>query len=222
MKVLKGISLFFIYPLIMLFVGFVCGMQTERFFYPGEEMMQKITPELQSSVLQESETEKVKQEENVDMVAVTSQKERLTADTKYWVEEVDVLRKTSVETQRPLPSQYIGMTREQFMAVMENYQSAPPLNELERGFESLEVLAFSGEQVRLRMNYRYVQPGQGFYLAVIDHEVVVYLEDKETVYINDTGIMLDTLPEDMQLKIIEMHYIEGEGNLYSFLETYSS
>lgn len=215
MKFLKGISLFFIYPLIMLLVGFLCGLQTERFFYPGKDQKQEITQESSLSVSPKRETTK-------DMVTVTSQRERLTADTKYWVEEVDVLRETSVETQRPLPSQYIGMDREQFLAMMENYQSAPPLNELERGFESLEVLAFSGEQVRVRMNYRYVQPGQGFYLAVIDHEVVVYLEDKETVYINDTGIMLDTLPEDMQLKIIEMHYIEGEGNLYSFLETYSS
>ena len=222
MKVLKGISLFFIYPLIMLIVGFLCGVQADTFFYPREEMARKISPEQQLFVLQKGEAEAARQEKNSDMVAVTAQKEKLTADTKYWVEEVDVLRENSVETQRPLPSQYIGMTREQFLATMENYQSAPPLNELERGFESLEVLAFSGEQVRVRMNYRYVQPGQGFYLAVIDHEVVVYLEDKETVYINDTGIMLDTLPEDMQLKIIEMHYIEGEGNLYSFLETYSS
>lgn len=222
MKVLKGISLFFIYPLIMLLVGFGCGMQAERFFYPGEEVTQKKSQELQSSVSQDSEMEKVKQEENAEMVTVTSQKEKLTADTKYCVEEVDVLRENSVETQRTLPSQYIGMTKEQFLATMENYQSAPPLNELERGFESLEVLAFSSEQVRVRMNYRYVQPGQEFYLAVINHEVVVYLEDKETVYINNTGIMLDTLPEDMQLKIIQMHYIEGEGDLYSFLETYSS
>ncbi len=220
MKVLKGISLFFVYPLVMLFVGFWCGVETEHFFYPGESVTQSPPPATFQSY--ESMTLESMEDEGEQTIAVASQGETLSADTDYILEEVDVLRDTSVETTRNLPSQYIGMTREAFLAVMENFQSAPPLSELERGFESLEVLAFSKERVKVRMNYRYVQPGQGFYLAVADHEIVVYLEDKETVYINNTGILLDTLPEDMQLKIIEMYYVEGEGNLYNFLETYSS
>lgn len=218
MKVLKGISLFFVYPSIMLLAGFWCGVQAERFFYPGE---QQSVPPLPSPVQLEIEKE-VPESKAEEMVAVTSGKESLCADTEYVVEEVDVLRGTSVEISRMLPGQYIGMTREQFLAAMENYQIAPPLIELERGFEGLEVLAFSRERVYVRMNYRYIQPGQAFYLAVKDHEVVVYLEDKETIYISDTGIMLETLPDDLQLKIIEMYYVEGEGDLYNFLETYSS
>ena len=47
------------------------------------------------------------------------------------------------------------------------------------------------------------------------------LEDMETVYIN-TGILLETLPDNMQLSIIQMYYIEDEEGLYNFLETYSS
>ncbi len=218
MKVLKGISLFFVYPLTMLLVGFWCGVQTERFFYPWEGTGQSV----QQTELIQHTTEEELENDTENMVAVTTRQESLCADTEYMVEEVDVLRGTSVETMRVLPSQYIGMTREQFLATMENYQSAPPLMELERGFESLEVLSFSRERVSVRMNYRYVQPGQGFYLAVRDNEVVVYLDDKETIYIDDTGIMLDTLPDDMQINIIGMYYVEGEGDLYNFLETYSS
>jgi hypothetical protein len=113
------------------------------------------------------------------------------------------------------------MDREQFLAAMENYESFPPLSEMERGFASLEVLSFSRERVVVRMNYQYTQPGEGFYLAVKDNEVVVYLEDKETLYI-DTGILLATLPEELQLEIIQMLYVEGESDLYDFLESYSS
>jgi hypothetical protein len=92
---------------------------------------------------------------------------------------------------------------------------------MERGFAGLEVLSFSRERVVVRMNYRYVQPGEAFYLAVQDNEVVVYLEDQETLYIN-TGIMLESLPEELQMEIMQMLYVEGEGDLYDFLESYSS
>ena len=36
MKLLKSISLFVLYPLCMLGLGFYAGVETARFFYPGE------------------------------------------------------------------------------------------------------------------------------------------------------------------------------------------
>ena len=71
------------------------------------------------------------------------------------------------------------------------------------------------------MDYRYLQPSDGFYLAVCDNEVVVYLEDRSTIYIN-TGIALDSLPEKIQMQIMDMLSIPDEETLYDFLETYSS
>ena len=59
------------------------------------------------------------------------------------------------------------------------------------------------------------------YLAVSDNEVVVYLEDRSTVYIN-TGISLEELPEQIQLQIMDMLFVPDEETLYDFLETYSS
>jgi len=85
----------------------------------------------------------------------------------------------------------------------------------------LEVLSFSREKVMVRMDYRYVQPSASFYLAVSDNEVVVYLEDRSTVYIN-TGISLEELPEQIQLQIMDMLFVPDEETLYDFLETYSS
>ncbi len=211
MKVLKGISLFFIYPAIMLLIGFWGGVKTERFFYPYRT-------ESNSETNQETYYGDLS---DVPAIMVDSQGETLCADTEYVLEEADILRNTMVETKRNLPNQYLGMDREQFLAAIEDFELAPPLAELERGFVGAEVLQFSRERVVVRMDYRYVQPGDGFYLGVRDHEVVVYLEDKETVYMN-TGILLEEFPEDLQLEIIQLYYIEGEGNLYNFLETYSS
>lgn len=223
MKVLKGISLFFVYPMIMFLLGFGCGVKTEHFFYPGKYILSDEdyqTREIvyETTVLESPDTDTSNTDE---ILEVSSDAETLCADTEYVLEEVDVLKKTSVETTKDLPQQYLGMDREQFMDAMEEYESAPPLVEQKRGFESLEVLSFSRERVKVRMSYRYVQPSQGFYLAVENHEIVVYLEDKETIYIN-TGIMLETLPEDLQMQIMQMYYIEGEGDLYNFLEAYSS
>lgn len=71
------------------------------------------------------------------------------------------------------------------------------------------------------MNYKFVQPSSSFYLAVYDNEVIVYLEDMQTVYI-ETDIRLDSLPNDVQQSIIDMMWIKDEEALYSFLENYSS
>lgn len=224
MKVIKNIGLFLVYPAIMLFLGFWGGVEAMRFFYPGESTRGIVAAEeppaeqFESEPLSPEATEEFSKEQ---IREVSAQRETLCADTEYVLLEADVLRDTEVETTWKLPHQYLGMDREQFLTAMENYENFPPLSEMERGFVSLEVLSFSAERVVVRMNYRYVQPGEGFYLAVQNHEVVVYLEDQKTVYMN-TGIMLESLPEELQLEIIDMLYVEGEGNLYSILESYSS
>lgn len=116
---------------------------------------------------------------------------------------------------------YVGMNREQFLEAIEEYEAFPPLSEMERGFVSLEVLSFSRERVVVQMNYRFLVPTSSFYLAVYDNEVVVYLEDKETIYI-ETEILLEQLPEELQQEIIDMRWMPDEEALYDFLETYSS
>lgn len=282
MKFVKGISLFLIYPLVMLVIGFFAGIKAVQFFYPGMsgEQVQESTPapvewpdhieaqlkegssnagDIQDNVRNEAQddfpevngtTGKVKsgtgtgedapwgysenselsnhglldseygQEEMAAREAASSS-ETLSADTEYVLEETDILNQSVVETVWKLPHKYIGMNREQFLEAMETYELFPPLSELERGFVGLEVLSFSRERVVVQMNYQYLQPSKGFYLAVEDNEVIVYLEDCRTVYIN-TGIPLEKLPENMQMQIIQMMWIEDEESLYDFLEAYSS
>lgn len=252
MKFVKGISLFVIYPLVMLGLGFFSGVWAYRFFYPGygnsEIALKNIEqPEyvfqqnndisadiddeadamtLDSADIETSEPDTDSEDilyeaEDIESVAAASVSETLTADTDYVLEETDVLNDTVVETVWSLPHKYIGMNREQFLESIGTYGENPPLSELERGFIGLEVLSFSKDRVVIQMNYKYVQPGEGFYLAAYDNEVIVYLEDMETVYIN-TGIMLDMLPENIQTQIMQMMWMPDEESLYGFLEAYSS
>jgi len=146
----------------------------------------------------------------------------LGADTEYVVEEMDVLRGSVVETSLRLPEKYIGMDRDAFVQAMATYASSPPLTELERGFIGLEVLSFSRQRVVVQMNYRYVQPGESFYLALVDHQVVVLLEDQRTVYIT-TGISANMLSDSMREELAQgFIHVENERSLYDFLEAYSS
>lgn len=231
MRFVKGISLFFIYPLIMLSIGFSAGVMTMDYFYPNNYLKeqenaqeQKYGAELLIADSEETENVVISMDETVEnpiYTDVAMMDETLNADTDYVLREVDLVRNTMVETVLHIPGKYIGMNRSQFLESMEDYEAYPPLSELERGFVSLEVLAFSAERVTIQNNYLYVQPSDSFYLAVCENEVIVLLEDKETVYIN-TGIVLDTLPEAVQMEIIQMLWVEDEAELYNFLEHYSS
>jgi nuclear transport factor 2 (NTF2) superfamily protein len=232
MKFVKGISLFFIYPAVMFTVGFVVGVWAYKFFYPGyaaDNSQQEVCLDTQ---YQEDYTGDTKSKYSIystdesklsqEYTAVSEVKETLNADTKYVLEEMDLINGTVVETVWNVPDKYLGMDREQFTEALAIYEKNPPLSETERGFVGLQILSFSQDRVVVRMDYEYVQPDEGgFFLAVYDNEVIVYLSDCKTVYMN-TGVSLDRLPEDIQTKIVQMMWMPDEESLYGFLEAYSS
>ena len=221
MKFLKGFGLFFIYPLIMLGVGFISGIMTYDYFYPGAKEPVKIYVEKPTDNTCDTGGESKENLEAESFLAVTRIQDTLNADTEYILREMNVLDGSVVETKDEVPSLYLGMDREQFLAAMEQYAAYPPLAETERGFIGLDVVSFSSERVVIQMNYQYIQPSRSFYLGVANHEIVVLLEDKKTIYIN-TGICLEELPEEVQLDIMDLRFVESEEKLYNFLEAYSS
>ena len=193
MKGLKGIGLLFI---VLTLIG-GCGIPKK--------------PENQSS----PENQEPPALEGVQL------QEKISANTRYVLEERDLLKSETMTTEWTVPPKYVGMNRESFLEAMKRYENSPPLVELERGFVGLQVLSFSSERVIVQMNYRYVQPGSSFYIACLDNEVIVLLEDGKTVYLY-TGIALEKLSDKLQSEIIQMKYIEDEKTLYDFLETSSS
>ncbi|MCH5269829.1 MAG: hypothetical protein J1E83_03690 [Lachnospiraceae bacterium] len=207
MKFVKGISLFFLYPCMMLCAGIYLGVEVERYFYPGRQ-----------EVLQERKVEESLPQ--IEQVAV-EEEEILTTDTEYVLEEYDTKRGTVIETVTKVPEKYLGMDREDFVQSMDLYARTPPLSELERGFIGLEVMSFSRSRVVIRMNYLYIEPSKGFYLKVENNNIVVYCDDEKTIYMYTTISALE-LPDHLKSRIVEGIFMEDEAELYSFLETYSS
>lgn len=219
MKFLKGVSLFFIYPCIMVGCGMYAGILLNNYFYPRQVQYIEVPVPMPQA---EPSAEPVQEELLPESVEAASQgKEVIDADTEYIVEEYDTRRDTLVETVWNIPPKYMGMDRDAFVTAMELYAASPPLSEQERGFVGLEVRSFSASRVVVRMNYAYVEPTQSFYLKVSDNNIVVYCDDGETIYMY-TSISALTLPEVVQTQVVKGMFIEDEAALYQFLETYSS
>lgn len=217
MKFLKGVSLFFIYPCIMLGAGIYIGILLNSYFGPRQIQYVEV-PVPQA----ENRTVAAEEELQSDTATVIAQeKEVLDTDTEYIIEEYDTRRDTLVETTWKVPPKYMGMDRDEFIKAMELYAASPPLSEQERGFVGLEVRSFSSSRVVIRMNYAYAEPTKSFYLKVADNNIVVYCDDEKTVYMY-TSISALTLPEYIQTQVVKGMFIEDEAALYQFLETYSS
>ena len=223
MKFVKGISLFIVYPLFTAVVGFMTGLWVLGVrSYPDRDapLSHPATTLSGDHKFYEDETSDSSNSGQVEETALTTG-ETLCVDTQYVLEQWNLDDHSMVESVEHLPSKYIGMDREQFLEAMDVYRRFPPLSEKERGFEGLEVVAFSREKVVVAMNYRDVEKSNSYYLAVKDNEVIVYLEDMQTLYMY-TGIRLDELPDPLQMQIIQMLRIEDEEELFDFLENYSS
>lgn len=222
MKLIRRISLFLILSCIMLGLGGYTALKAEQFFYPNR-YERKETPNY--TVQKSSENGEI-QEQVIE--AAVGEIPVVTADTMYLIEEVNLADGTVHETEENMPVKYIGLDRDGLLAELDSYDSSPPLSELERGFETIELTAFSKDRVVVCKYYKIDtddEPeqdfGTGFYLMVADHFIVVYREDKQTLYVS-TDILLESLEDALQAEIIQGKYVETEEEVYNFLESYSS
>ena len=216
MKLLRRISLFLVLSSVMLGVGGYTALKAEQFFYPNRYQMKETRNEDKQQYEEDAHYDMQEQviETAVGDIPV------VTADTAYFVEEVDLISGTVHETEESVPVKYIGLDREGLLQELESYDDNPPLTELEQGFETIELTAFSKDRVVICKYYK-LEEDKGFYLMVADHFIVVYREDKQTLYKN-TDILLDSLNETLQTEIMRGKYVETEEELYNFLESYSS
>lgn len=225
MKFLKWFSLFFVLFCAVLILGIGIGFKTYRFFYPGTGKTD--VPIVQNPDAKDTtrnigfveEMEKIKTGELT--VAVSQSKDCINADTVYLCREKDLYTGDEVVIASQAPHLYMGMDCEQYLECMEEFEKNPPLSERERGFVSLEVLRFSAAEVEVLMNYEYVKPSESFYVVIYDGDLVVLLDDRQTVYMQ-TGIEIFDLPEQVQQEIMNGMYVPDEKSLYDFLETYTS
>ncbi len=159
--------------------------------------------------------------EQEEVTTALQNEEIVTADTKLITIEYDLKTKTQVASESNIPIKYIGLNREEFIEEMEVYEMSPALPDIRKGFHSLSVNSFSRQQIEIQKNYLQNETKMHYYIVSKDNKLVVYYDDLETVYIT-TEIRTDSLPEKVQLEILQMKYFETEEELYNFLESYSS
>lgn len=218
---------------VMLGLGGWGALKAEDFFYPnryhrgteGGSAQSRLTqngPSFSDKKVQEEKIRDEKEESEEEQVIETAAADIpvVTADTLYLVEQVDLDKGTVTESEETVPVMYIGLNREELLEAISAYDKNPPLTEQEKGFETIELTSFSRDRVVVCKYYKEKEP-EGFYLMVADHFIVVYEEDRSTIYMN-TDILLDLLPDSLQREIMEGKYVASEEELYLFLESYSS
>ncbi len=217
MKFWKRISLFLLYPALLMAAGFYGGYAFDQYFYPGKTVVSKGNVQVEPLIQESEEETKLKAQEALPVV---EQKDTITEDTIFLVENYDLVTREANTEKGKMPEQYVGMDREQFLESMVEYGRGPSAEDAERGFVSLEVQRFSSQLVQVRKNYR-PQPQEGYYLLVQSHYIMVYEADKKTLFL-PTDIVLESLPESLQREIIAGKRMTDEQEVYNFLESYSS
>lgn len=239
MKLVKRISFFMMLSGVMLGLGGWGALKAEDFFYPNRYSHEAAGKSRLSyeSVLPKSWKETVREEAAAAEQMIETAREEtsleeqvietavaksavVNADTLYLVEQVDLGKGTVTEREEPVPVMYIGLNREELLEALSSYDSNPPLSELEQGFETIELTAFSKDRVVVCKYYKEKEK-KGFYLMVADHFIVVYEEDGQSLFMN-TDILLERLPDSLQREIMAGKHVESEEELYQFLESYSS
>ncbi len=144
-----------------------------------------------------------------------------TCDTVCIYENIDKKDGTVSTEEAKLPAKYIGLTREQLEAALQDDGAASTLEDKEKGFISQHLELFSTEKIKILRIYDTTVEQTGFYIMEIDGEIGVYRQDRTTLYFK-TGLDPDTLPEDVKRQVREGKYLETELQVYHFLESYSS
>lgn len=151
----------------------------------------------------------------------TTKEDTITNRTTYILEYYNSKDYSLKEEKLNVPANFIGLTRDELISYLKEYESTPSIEDLEEGFEKFELVSFSSETIVLRKTYHPTDSAYKYYLVAENNYITVYYMDKETVF-SYTDILLSSLPEEMQQKIISGEYVTDIHQLYNFLENYSS
>lgn len=116
--------------------------------------------------------------------------------------------------------EYIGNNRTQLIENIKKYLDEPSMEDVKSGLVSMELVSFSPERIVIRKNYA-DDLDYEYCLYIENGYVTVYYSDKKTVF-SYTDILAENLPENIRRELYSGLKIDSQGNLYDFLETYSS
>lgn len=191
---------------IICFLVVLCAAGISFGYYMGYDRL-RLTKEEQKYI-----------EENTPVV---SSEDTTKTSTRLIMETYNEKDRSTSKEILTMPPAYLGVTRVEMIDKLNKYMEDIPLEELEKGLISYDLLYFSTDYVMLRKTYNPSDDFQKYYIKLERGCVTVYYSDKETVY-EYTDINLADLPEDVRIKVINGMPIKDEKALYDFLENYSS
>ncbi len=204
--------------LCILFLGCV---YFGSYYYVTKYMTEPIVEDYNQVTLNSETVEAPQEESDAAIYVDTNEEERIDSYTNYILESYDMTNYELHEEKLPMPSEYIGLTREGLITYLEDYARYPSEEDQEKFLEDIQLISYSDEKIIIRKSFKPEEIPETFYLMVENNMVNVYYKDKKTVYMY-TDISLNTLPLDVQSEIISIKYIRSPEELYNFLETYSS
>ncbi|BCK00233.1 BofC C-terminal domain-containing protein [Anaerocolumna chitinilytica] len=141
--------------------------------------------------------------------------------TQYTLQTYDMKTKNLTEENLPTPSYLIGLSREEVIDYLKDYQADLPLSEFEKGLVSYELISFSPDSIVLRRTYNPDSVEYKYYLKAVDGYIVAYYGDQKTVFYY-TGVSTQDLPTSDRLQLEDGIFVKDLDELYSVLESYSS
>lgn len=203
MRFLKSISLFCLIVFLILVSGYL--ILSNRFYKEPEEM--------RSSQIEETRTTE-------QDLTVSTKQNVTTCDTIYEVESyVGDVYEHSVES---LPFSFTGLTREELMDEITRYEKSPSFEDKKKGFLSIELLSFHPKRITVKKIYAQEEEKIIYYLKAVNHELLIYRSDNMDEVFMTTDLTLDMLPWDVQQQIISTKCFNNIGEVYAFLESYTS
>lgn len=195
-----------LYSCLLLAAGVYGHIKYQDWFYPGQQQNAKVL------------TDSADGEETLAASATSG---RITCDTLLVTQKYDSKTQEMTETVAKAAEKYIGMNREEFLRCIADESAALSLQERKDGLASVEVISFSEERIVLKKYYQELQNKEKYYLAFADNKVIVYEEDRSTVYMRTT-IDARELPQELRDEILRGKEISGKADLENFLVSYES
>lgn len=192
-----------IFAVLALLIGVLAGMCVffYAFFYPKQYI----------------------KNENGDYVKVTTPKEETFPITKNTTFEIEYYypdeQRTLTEQVDSMPV-LLGCDKNGVRKYLEDYMKHLSYEEREKGLVSYELISYNDNHIVFRKTFK-KQEYKGYYAKSFNGTIVILNGDNKTVY-EYTQITINSLPEELQDKVLDGYPLESEEDLYNFLENYST
>lgn len=123
------------------------------------------------------------------------------------------------EEEENLPVYLSKLTREQVCSFFENIYTDYQETGDRTNVQKAQMISFSPEIVVVK---KFSEPvSKRYYVVSENNRIVVYYEDKTTVY-DKTEISVDDLPKEEKTKLQNGFYVDTAEELFALLESYTS